>query len=57
MELLAGAGGEASEDDLTGVVAGDTLEVFLVERLDGVTVADAAEAALADLLDEDGGGV
>ena len=35
-------------------MAGDTLEVFLVERLDGVTVADAAEAALADLLDEDG---
>ena len=38
-------------------MAGDTLEVFLVERLDGVTVADAAEAALADLLDEDGEGV
>lgn len=37
-------------------MTGDTPEVFLVERLDGVTVVDA-EAALADLLDEDGGGV
>ena len=37
-------------------MAGDAPEVFRVERLDGVTVVDA-EAALADLLDEDGGGV
>ena len=35
-------------------MAGDAPEVFLVERLDGVTVVDAV---LADLLDEDGGGV
>ena len=37
-------------------MAGDAPEVFLVERLDGVTVVDA-EAVLADLLEEDGGGV
>ena len=38
-------------------MAGDAPEVFLVDLLDGVTVVDAVEAALADLLDEDGGGV
>ena len=54
MELSA-----ASEVDLTGVVAGDDApEVFLVDLLDVVTVADAVEAALApDLLDADEGGV
>ena len=35
-------------------MVGDAPEVFLVERLDGVTVV---EAVLADLLDEDEGGV
>ena len=38
-------------------MAGDAPEVFLVDLLDGVTVVDAVETALADLLDEDGGGV